>query len=181
MNAQFSAGPLPGPVRQIGYIVADLDQAIDTWLELGVGPWYVIRELPQRAVYRGRNCEVTLSIAFANSGDLQIEVIQQHDDTPSIYTEFLGSGHDGFHQLGWWTNDFGSALSIAVEAGWPVVWSGDDDGGGVSFAYLEPPSGPATIIEIMELTDVSNGLAELVRAAARDWDGSDPVRSLPSS
>jgi hypothetical protein len=26
---------LPGPVRQIGYVVTDLDRAINGWLELG--------------------------------------------------------------------------------------------------------------------------------------------------
>ena len=40
---------LPGPIRQIGYVVTDLDQAIAGWLELGVGPWFVIRGLPLRA------------------------------------------------------------------------------------------------------------------------------------
>ena len=29
---------LPGPVRQIGYIVTDLDRAMNGWLELGIGP-----------------------------------------------------------------------------------------------------------------------------------------------
>ncbi len=29
--------PLPGPIRQIGYVVRDFDQALATWLELGVG------------------------------------------------------------------------------------------------------------------------------------------------
>ena len=70
------------------------------------------------------------------------------------------------------------ALSSAVDAGWPVVWSGDDEGASVRFAYLAPSSREATIREIMELTGVSNGMAQLVRAAAQDWDGSDPVRSL---
>jgi hypothetical protein len=44
---------LPGPIRQIGYVVTDLDQAMAGWLELGVGPWFVLRGLPVRADYRG--------------------------------------------------------------------------------------------------------------------------------
>jgi hypothetical protein len=65
----------------------------------GVGPWYVIRRLRQHALYRGEPCTVTTSIALAYSGDLQLEVIHQDDDTPSIYTEFLASGREGFHLL----------------------------------------------------------------------------------
>ena len=35
--------PLPGPVRQIGYVVHDFDAALASWLAAGVGPWYVLR------------------------------------------------------------------------------------------------------------------------------------------
>ena len=73
---------LPGPIRQIGYVVTDLDRAIASWVELGVGPWLVIRGLPMRALYRGEPCETTLSLALSNSGELQVELIQQQDDTP---------------------------------------------------------------------------------------------------
>src|SRR3954464_3653585 len=45
---------LPGPVRQVGYVVDDLDRAIAGWLELGVGPWFVMRGLALQADYRGR-------------------------------------------------------------------------------------------------------------------------------
>ena len=168
---------LPGTVRQMGYIVRDIDAAIATWLALGVGPWYVLRGQQQSGIHRGEPCTVTLSVAFANSGEMQVELIQQDDDGPSIYTEFLGSGHEGFHQLAWWTDDFESTMAMVEQAGWPVVWSGGE-AGSVRYAYVEPAAGPAAIVEIMELTDASRGMAELVRRAAAGWDGTDPVRSL---
>lgn len=172
---------LPGPVRQIGYVVTDLDTAVADWLNLGVGPWFVMRDLAQRVTYRGEPCEVTLSLALANSGDLQIELIQQTDDTPSIFTEFLRSG-SGFHQLAYWTDDFDATMASVAAAGWPVVWSGGE-GQGVRYAYIEPGGSEsvgrlATIIEIMELTDDSAGMAAFVRQAAEGWDGSDPIREL---
>jgi catechol 2,3-dioxygenase-like lactoylglutathione lyase family enzyme len=169
--------PLPGPIRQIGYVVTDLDKALAGWVELGVGPWFVMRGLPQRVTYRGEPCEITLSLALANSGDLQVEVIQQEDDTPSIFTEFLSSGREGFHQLAYWTDDFEATMQAVEDAGWPIVWSGGEDVG-TRFAYAEPPGCPATIIEIMELTEGSSGMATFVRDAADGWDGSDPIRNL---
>jgi hypothetical protein len=169
--------PLPGPIRQIGYVVTDLDKALAGWVELGVGPWFVMRGLPQRVTYRGEPCEITLSLALANSGDMQIEVIQQQDETPSIFTEFLSSGHEGFHQFAYWTEDFGVTMQAIEEAGWPVVWSGGEDVG-TRFAYVEPPNSPAKIIEIMELTETTAGMAKFVRDAAASWDGSDPIRNL---
>jgi Glyoxalase/Bleomycin resistance protein/Dioxygenase superfamily len=168
---------LPGPIRQIGYVVTDLDQAIDSWVHLGVGPWFVMRGLPMRARYRGEPCEITMSLALSNSGELQLELIQQHDDTPSIFTEFLSSAGPGYHQLAYWTEDFDATMMAVQEAGWPIAWSGGE-GFGVRFAYVEPPNSPATIVEISELTEASSGMAAFVRDAAANWDGSDSIRVL---
>ena len=74
---------LPGAIRQIGYVVTDLDQVLASWVELGVGPWLVIRGLPMRALYRGQPCDTKLSLAMSNSGELQIELIQQEDTLPA--------------------------------------------------------------------------------------------------
>jgi len=168
---------LPGAVRQIVYVVRNIDTAIDAWVGVGIGPWYLMRELPVRTVYRGQPCQVVQSIAMANSGALQVELIQQHGDTPSIFTEFLAESGEGFHQLAWWVEDFGAAVRAAEAAGFPVVWAGADEGS-VPFVYVEPPAGPVAIIEIMELNDITKGMAALVRGAAEGWDGTDPVRSF---
>lgn len=42
-----------GVIRQIGFVVSDLDTALQSWLVLGVGPWYVMRGVQQRTRYRG--------------------------------------------------------------------------------------------------------------------------------
>lgn len=165
-----------GPIRQTGFVVRDLDTALESWLAIGVGPWYVIRGQQLSTLYRGEPCEVTLSIAFANSGDMQLEVIAQDAGDPSIYTEFLAT-REGFNQFAYWAADFDEAVQSVKDAGWPVVWSGGS-GEGVRYVYLECPDGPASIIEISELNDATTGLAEFVRAAADGWDGTDPIRSL---
>ncbi|OBK70252.1 VOC family protein [Mycobacterium sp. 1274761.0] len=171
---------LPGPVRQIGYVVTDLDQAMAGWIELGVGPWFVLRSLPMEARYRGEPCQTTLSLAYSNSGELQIELIQQEDTTPSIFTEFLDARGPGLHQLAYWTSDFEDTMRAVENAGWPVVWSGGE-GFGVRFAYLEPPNAPAYIsqvIEVSELTDATAANAMFIHDAAAEWDGADPIREL---
>jgi Glyoxalase/Bleomycin resistance protein/Dioxygenase superfamily len=169
---------LDGPIQQIGYVVRDLDGAMQSWCALGVGPWFTMRNLqPKDCRYRGEPCEPTISIAFANSGAMQIELIQQNDDTPSIYREFLDAQHEGFHQLAWWVTDFDALMHRAAAARWPVVWSGD--AGDVRFVYFELEALISTVVEVMELNDLSRGLAELVAGAAAAWDKTtDPVRSL---
>lgn len=178
MHPSHQAASLPGVVRQLGYIVRDVDKAMAGWLDLGIGPFYVLRGQVQRGLYRGKPVEVTLTIAFANSGDMQIELIQQLDHTPSVYTEFLRSGREGFNHLAWWTDDFDATRKAAEESDWPVVWSGGGNGS-AQFFYLEPPAGgAATFFELMELTPATIGLATLVREAAVNWDGQDPIRTL---
>ena len=170
--------PLSGPIRQVGHVVRDIDHAIAAWVAMGVGPWYVVRDRVQRAVYRGKPCEITMSIALANSGELQLELIAQHDDTPSIFTEFLDAHAEGFHQFAWWVRDFDETVAAAQAAGWPVVWTGGEDTA-TRFAYVEPPPGsPATIYELMELTEATEGMGAFFRDAAKDWDGTDPVREI---
>lgn len=168
---------LPGPIRQIGYVVTDLDEAMAGWVELGVGPWFVMRGLPMQALYRGEPCDTSLSVAWSNSGELQIELIQQLDDTPSIFTEFLNARGAGFHQLAYWTTDFAETMRAVEEAGWPVVWSGGE-GYGVRFAYVEPTNTPAAVVEISELTDATAANAIFIHDAAAEWDGTNPVRDL---
>jgi catechol 2,3-dioxygenase-like lactoylglutathione lyase family enzyme len=168
---------LPGAIRQIGYVVDDLDAALAGWVNIGVGPWFVMRDLVVQGVYRGEPCEVTLTLALANSGEMQLELIQQQDDTPSIYTEFISSGHEGYQQLAYWTTDFDATMEAVRDAGWPVVWSGGGDHG-VRFVYMQPPGGPAEVIEVSEYNEVTSGMAAFVRDAAVNWDGSDPIRVL---
>ena len=168
---------LPGPIRQIGYVVTDLDEALASWVELGVGPWLVIRGLPMSVRYRGNPCDTTLSLALSNSGEMQIELIYQHDDTPSIFTEFLAANGPGYHQLAYWAEDFEATMKAVENAGWPVVWSGGE-GFGVRFAYVEPPNSPATVVEISELTDGQAATAKFIRDSAENWDGSDPIREM---
>ena len=167
---------LPGAIRQIGYVVRDIDAALEQWVAMGVGPWFVMRALRQDVSYRGEPCSVTLSLAWANSGDMQLELIQQTDDAPSIYTEFLAAHGEGFQQLCWWTEDFDATMAAVDEAGWPVVWVGGADQG-QRYAYVEPPTG-AAIAEITARTEALEGMASMVSAAAEDWDGSDPIRRL---
>ena len=170
---------LPGAVRQNGYVVRDVDAAMESWLAVGIGPWFTMREFPQQnGDYRGELCEPVLSIAFANSGPLQLELIQQHDDGPSIYREFLDAGREGFHHLAWWTEDFPATMAKVEAARWPVVQSGD--GNGVAhFAYFELDGATSTVIELMELNDATDLLASTVATGADEWDGTtDPVRPL---
>jgi hypothetical protein len=164
-----------GPIRQFGFIVEDLDAAIAQWVGLGVAPFMVMRDLKmERCSYRGELSEPVISLALANSGDMQIELIQQMDDTPSIYREFLEAGERGFHQVAYWPEDLAAVRDAAIADGWAEVWCGD--GGGVTrFSYLEHPDSPATIVELMELNDATRAMGDTIRDAAAAWAPGQPT------
>lgn len=165
-----------GPIRQLGNVVADLDAAVAEWLALGVGPWFVMRDVTRReGSFRGRPCESRMSLGFANSGVLQVELIAPLDDVPSAPTEFLRSGRSGMHHIAYWTDDFDGALAAAVAAGWDVIQTSGGRSAYFEFAGQEQP-----LVELMELNDRTRWLTDTVRDAAAAWDGiTDPVRTLP--
>jgi hypothetical protein len=167
---------LPGEIRQAGYVVRDLDRAIADWCALGVGPWFTDRDVPHAIRFRGEPAEPHLSIAIANSGGLQIELIQQHDDVPTAYREFLDSGCEGFHHFAWWTEDMPSVVGTAVAAGWSLL----QEGSGVApWAYFEATGITSTVVEVGALNPVILGVDKMLRSAATTWDRvTEPVRPL---
>jgi Glyoxalase/Bleomycin resistance protein/Dioxygenase superfamily len=168
---------LPGPIRQISYIVRDIDDTIQTWLAHGVGPWFILPNVRQRGcTFRGQPAESLLKLAFANSGELQIELVQQLDDTPSSYREFLDTGSEGFHHLSFWADDFDAAQHAATQQPqWQLVQRGD-----ARSAYYDTGGVTSTIIEISEMTDRWRWITDTIRDAAATWDGqTDPIRTLP--
>ena len=76
--------------------------------------------------YRGQKTAPVVSIAFANSGELQIELIQQEDESPSIYKEFTDGGGIGFHHVAFWSEDFDATVAAArrrrLARGAPRQW-----------------------------------------------------------
>ena len=89
-------------------------------------------------VFRGEPTALTITLAFANSGDLQIELIHQTGDAPSAYKEFLDSGREGFHHLAWWAEDVAAVEAAVDAAGWPVIFKGDGTSV-AAFFYCEAP------------------------------------------
>jgi len=167
---------LPGTIRQIAFVVHDVDVAAAQWAVRGVGPWLFMRDLAQRGyVHRGSVVEPRLTLGFANSGELQVELITTHDDVASPFNEFFAAGGEGFHHQAWWTEDWDGWLGRSDAAGWEPLAHGDG-GGAARWAYYDL-GGPG-LVEVMELNAATGWLATTVRHAHDTWDGTDPIRAL---
>src|SRR5262249_47486576 len=128
--------------------------------------------------YRGEPSPAVLAIALANSGDLQIELIQQRNDAPSMYRDFLAAGREGLQHLAYWSREFDRDLAKAEAAGFRVCQSGHIGRNG-RFVYFDGEAHPGTVVELSEISGAKGKLFEHIRAAARGWDGKDPVRPFP--
>ena len=174
-----------GAMRQVAFVVRDLEQALHYWTAtLGVGPFFVLRSLrPEDYRYRGKPSPPPLiSIALGNSGDMQIELIQQHDDRPSPYREFLEAGREGLQHVSAWLTrpEYDATMARLLAAGSIVAHEGSVPGSGVRFAYFATDAAPGGLM--YEIADVLEPqiypLMQMIADAGRGWDGSDPIREL---
>jgi catechol 2,3-dioxygenase-like lactoylglutathione lyase family enzyme len=170
-----------GEIRQVAYLVPDIEAAMDHWSRvLGIGPWYYNPRVPIRNYhYRGQTYEPHNSVALANAGALQIELLQPRNDVPSMYRDFLRAGHQGVQHVAYWTEDFDADLARAKAAGFEVCMGGEVGENG-RFVYFDDRSGlRATTIELAEVAGPKGRLFRLIREAAVGWNGHDPVRPFP--
>lgn len=169
-----------GKVRQAGYVVDDIEAAMKHWSDvLGVGPFFYNERVPIKNYhYKGQRFEPHNSVALANSGDLQIELIQTRNDVPSMYRDFRLGGHTGLQHVAYWTQTYDEDLKRLREQGFVEVMSGEVGENG-RFVYFDTHFHPGTVIELSEVKGPKGKMFDLIREASEDWDGRDPVRPFP--
>lgn len=168
-----------GPMRQIGFVVHDLEAAMRHWIDVcKIGPFFYFQHSAYETfTYNGtRYDDINVSVAFANSGDIQIEIIQQRCTTPSMYMEWFSAGHEGMQHWCSWPEDYQERYDAARRQGYEVAMEGMHARG--PFVYFRPAGHPGTVIEMAALTPGRRAFFDRVRDAARDWDGRDPIRRL---
>src|SRR3954471_7094588 len=134
--------PKLGKRAQLGYVVEDMEDALKYWIEsLGVGPFVVFDTSvgDRQFIHRGRPTAVEYSIAFSYIGDLQVELIHQVNDAPSLYKEFLDTGRAGLHHLAFWPEDFEGTCAELEQAGFSEISSINLRDGTKNVSYFETP------------------------------------------
>jgi hypothetical protein len=171
--------PLFGPIVQNAYVVRDLAVAAHHWSsKVGIGPFYAIEHIAFGAVYfRGAPLAIDMSVAIAQWGEIQIELIQQHDSAASIYTEFAARHGEGLQHVGVMTPSLDEHLAGLKSQGIaPVQWGATATG--MRFAYVGTDAHPGGMIELIETGPAVEAFFAMVRKAAIGWDGTRPLRRL---
>jgi hypothetical protein len=162
---------------QLGFVVDDLLAAAGKWVEgFGVGPFHVLPVFDQQLVSRGQPSTVTCQVAVAQAGPVQIELIQQLCDRPSVFRDWSRDGTCAFHQIATVTADYDGKIAHLAHLGYETV--AESISGKFRVAYVDTAADFGFYSEVVESTPgfLAN-LAKIARASAT-WDGRDPIRHL---
>ena len=163
------------PVFQYAWVVNDLDDGCRRWNAVtGAGPFFVTRfHKGQNHVDHGQPFTGGLSYAFGYAGETQIQLIQVHDDTPSIYRDMFKAGEEGFHHVAMLVPDPPWAEKARFEAaGYPSVselWATAD------VCYIDTRAAIGCFTELHGDNEAIRAVFRGWKAAADGWDGSTDV------
>lgn len=163
-------------VIQNSWVVADLDAAMQNWIETtGIGPFFVVSNVPiEEQKYRGRDTSIDVTIALAQAGDIQIELVAQHNAAPSAYRDLVPAGQSAFHHVAFYSTDYDADLKAYTDRGIAVAFSGSF--AGKRFCYLDTSPTLGHMVELIEDSAAQRDFFAKIRAAAADWDGSNAIR-----
>ena len=164
-----------GNIMQMAFVPRDFDAELHRWLKLGAGPFFLLEHVATEEVrYRDERIDLDFTLAIGYWGETQIELVQQHNDVPSIYRRFIDEGREGLHHVCLLTDDMAHAKRTCATAGASIEQEVRvPDGHAI---YADCGGGP--LIEIACFgASLLDGFAQM-REASRNWDGRDPLRRL---
>ncbi|HEY2032186.1 MAG TPA: VOC family protein [Rhizomicrobium sp.] len=164
-----------GAIMQIAYVVDDLHDAIAKWArDLLVGPFFVYEHVKYRQLmFRGKPSAADVSLAFAFTGDLQIELVQQHNDAPSVYREFLARKGTGVQHMGALSDDLVADTVQLKALGIDAVQHGISATGSETI-YFESERSLGSMLELIQTSDGLRASFARMKRAAQDWNGKNP-------
>ena len=170
---------IPTQFVQASWVVRNLEDAITRWGELSrVGPFFVNDDVQvEQARYRGQPTEFPVRLALGQAGPLQIELIEQLDDTPSVYRDSVPFGQDGFHHMAAFVDDVDAEIARYKAAGADLAYDGYF--GDVRLGYVDTRAQFGFMIELFDHRPGMDALFAYVAEQGAQWDGVDPIRPFP--
>lgn len=170
-----------GSVLELCHLTRDIDAAVRHWTQdLGAGPFFLfdVPALPGQ-LHRGQPTEVTMRVAFGFSGGTLIELIQQTNDGPSPFKEFLEQRGEGLHHV-LLRVPYDVGYSRLSAAGYELAYSASLPSG-ERFALFDTTAASGAYTELMDMSDGVLDNLQRIERAHREWDGkTDPVRTMAS-
>lgn len=169
-----------GRIGQIAVVTSDFERTILDWVNLtGAGPFFCGTFNNENYLYRGQRSSCEVEVAFGYLQDMQIQIVAQLDDTPSIYTEILDAagGKIAFHHLLLLTDDIDADLARYANMGIePAAYMQLK---GMRVAFMDTVQQAGTIIEFFQMSPYFEDFFARVHQSHLTWDGRDPIRRHP--
>ncbi|MDT5092236.1 MAG: hypothetical protein QOH60_1599 [Mycobacterium sp.] len=165
---------------QLGFVVDDLVGAARRWVEVfEVGPFHIMPRVSNACRYRGGDANVDMRIGVAQAGPVQVELIQNFTDGPSVFDDLRGlhGGNGfGFHQVCTMTRDYDAKKAHYESLGYELACEFTSPGQRVAFFDTTADFGFFTEVAEEKPSFLVN-LARISQTCA-EWDGTDPIRIL---
>ena len=171
--------PTDRTVFQNAWVVDDLDAAMKRWVDqMGVGPFFVAEHGAQFTdlQYRGEPSELSMRVALAQAGPVQIELIEPTTDKPCAYRDSVPPGTTGFHHMCVWTHDIQADTRHFERLGYPTANIGK--AGHAWFAYYDTRPLMGCMLEVVEHKPEIEALFARIATVCADWNGERPVRTM---
>jgi hypothetical protein len=170
--------PLGSPV-QIAYAVPDVRAAARSWAaHFGAGPFFVREHIElEDVMIRGRPDTFDHSSAYGQWGAVMVELIEDHGDGPSPVRDMFPRAGSGLHHLAYFVENIEAAAEDLLNQGNELAMSART-ASGLVFYFVDTRPTLGHMVELYEPTPGLRAFYSMVRAAAEDWDGLDPVRTL---
>lgn len=164
---------------QFAWVVPDVRAAAAEWTRsTGVGPFFLFEHVGwDNPVYRGKPWEtLDITAAIAQAGNVQIELISQNAEGRSMFRDVVPAGGSGLHHMALYCSDYDATLRAYKETGAELIFSGLMMGFPV--CWVEPKPSLGFMIELITANPVADAVFGQFRAAAENWDGKNPLRTL---
>lgn len=143
-------GELLSRFHHVGVVVKNMDEAVEYYQALGIGPFESLNLVQiDRRVYGKPAPDVKVIAKGAQMGPIGFELVQPVSGK-SVQKEFLESRGEGINHIAFLVDDIEEAISIMVEAGYKVVSHAKNAGGG-GIAYFDTDKVGGVIIALHEL------------------------------
>ena len=171
----------PAPVRQIAYFVPDIElAAMNHHQQFGSGPFFVAKNIPLRkALHRGTDRPLDHSSAYGQWGSMMIEFVKQNNAGPSVFHDLYPEGSDksGLHHMAIIVEDLNDSIAQYNQFGFETAFYAETETG-VAFAMIDMIKPHGHMLELYAGTNELISFYDMVTDAAKDFDGTDPIRYL---
>lgn len=161
-------------IVQAGFVVNDIDRAVERWFRRGAGPFRAFRDIDIPLFYREEQSSVRLNLALGQFDGVQIELIQPLGDELSLFAECYPDGYpeEAFHHFGMIADKYDQFVEQHASEGRMLVMNGEFSG--YRFGFVDTRETLGFMLEAFEKTPSLLQFFDEIEGLGKQRDGQNP-------